>query len=352
MGACASISSPVVPESKEENKQLTLEESAKEWTRDRVKLLKKSFKEVSAEIPGNKKNERWNEIALRVGGGFSPKECQKKYQELRERKHQEKREQQLELLPCICSKDEFMQAMQEYKAGLDTKRLEITLFAFQDPKSSSSGGSVEIISADLQERGFVDFFSRSAGGTGVSFCSGMCVSLEVKQGKPEIGIIEAKGALEKGGSSSDNGRVFSVRLSSGEVLERVQESDLEVCLNLDLTKGTVQRDYLQTLAEIIGLPNDPTGEKWRGQVVLVIKEAWVQRGFLSSMDDPEYEEELEEAPWGKSFEAWCEQKSQMIAQFAKYGGNGRVLCTRTRTRKGTLQLQLKAHLPTSQVNPG
>ena len=176
MGACASISSPVVPESKEENKQLTLEESAKEWTRDRVKLLKKSFKEVSAEIPGNKKNERWNEIALRVGGGFSPKECQKKYQELRERKHQEKREQQLELLPCICSKDEFMQAMQEYKAGLDTKRLEITLFAFQDPKSSSSGGSVEILSADLQERGFVDFFSRSSGGTGVNFCLGMCGS--------------------------------------------------------------------------------------------------------------------------------------------------------------------------------
>jgi hypothetical protein len=68
-------------ESKEESRQFPWEENVKQWTRDRVKLLKKVFNEVSSEMPANEKKERWCEVALRLGGGISPKECQKKYKE-------------------------------------------------------------------------------------------------------------------------------------------------------------------------------------------------------------------------------------------------------------------------------
>ena len=95
----------------------------------------------------------------------------------------------------------------------------------------------------------------------------MCVIVKGKNGKPDIGVIRSEQEPGEGGSSTrfgnSYGRVFLVCLRDGEILQRVQESALAVCLNLDATKETSQRDYLQALAEIIGLPNDPTGEKWR-----------------------------------------------------------------------------------------
>jgi hypothetical protein len=74
--------------------------------------------------------------------------------------------------------------------------------------------------------------------------------------------------------------------------------------DFDAVQATQQTGFLESLGERVG--PDPGGECWKAEVPTVIKEMWVHRGLLESMDDPEYEGLLEALPWAKSFEACCE----------------------------------------------
>jgi hypothetical protein len=56
--------------------------------------------------------------------------------------------------------------------------------------------------------------------------------------------------------------------------------------------------------------------------VTVIKEHWVQDGYLDSMDDPKYERTLKAAPWARSFEGFCEKNKKGIdGKLERSGGS-------------------------------
>jgi hypothetical protein len=55
--------------------------------------------------------------------------------------------------------------------------------------------------------------------------------------------------------------------------------------------------------------------------VTVIKEDWVQRGLIDSMDDDlKYERKLKANPWARSCEGFCEQSKGAINGILERGG--------------------------------
>ena len=64
--------------------------------------------------------------------------------------------------------------------------------------------------------------------------------------------------------------------------------------------------FMESLGDRIGL--DPEGDFWKREVVNLVKDDWVQRGTLTSMEDPQYEQMLDgEDSWARSFQAFCEK---------------------------------------------
>jgi hypothetical protein len=75
--------------------------------------------------------------------------------------------------------------------------------------------------------------------------------------------------------------------------------------DFDSAQATQQTRFLEALAERVGA--DPGGERWKAEVPTVVKEEWVRRGLLASMDDPKYETVmLQRSPWARSFESFFE----------------------------------------------
>jgi hypothetical protein len=87
----------------------------------------------------------------------------------------------------------------------------------------------------------------------------------------------------------------------------------------DAAQLTQLSAFLEALAERIG--PDPRGDRWKAEVVTVIKERWVQQGVIDSMDDDlKYEKLLSGNPWARSFEGFCEHYKKGIDDRLKRGG--------------------------------
>ena len=87
----------------------------------------------------------------------------------------------------------------------------------------------------------------------------------------------------------------------------------------DAAQVTQLTAFLEALAERIGA--DPGGDRWKAEVVTVIKERWVQRGLIVSMDDDlKYERKLKANPWARSCEGFCEQSKETINGILERGG--------------------------------
>jgi hypothetical protein len=91
--------------------------------------------------------------------------------------------------------------------------------------------------------------------------------------------------------------------------------------DFDMAKETEQSDFLEHLQERVG--PDPGGEQWKREAVVLIKEEWVQRGVLESMDaDTEYEKKLVKSPWARTFQAFCKGPyEKSIARRVKNSGH-------------------------------
>jgi hypothetical protein len=82
--------------------------------------------------------------------------------------------------------------------------------------------------------------------------------------------------------------------------------------DFDAAQTTQQTAFLEALAERVGA--DPGGECWKEEVPMLIKESWVQQGFLASMDDPKYETViLQRNPSARSFEGWCKSPAYLLS---------------------------------------
>ena len=99
-----------------------------------------------------------------------------------------------------------------------------------------------------------------------------------------------------------------------ELRQGVAAAELVVCRNPDQLKQTQQRDWLRALSEQVGAHDDPDGTQWKLEVPRLVREDWVIKGYLSSMDDEAgWERDIRQYPAYRSYKAYCTEDEDSVA---------------------------------------